>query len=93
MANFFSSTDVGNSGAYAALSTPSATIPFLPDQTNIRASGGNDIFVSFDGVSDHAKILASNPSGQYFVGKRSKVWVRKAAGAGSTLVDVTAETV
>lgn len=94
MANSYVSQDVGTTGNYSAANAPSVTIPFVPDQTHVRASGSNDVFISFDGVTDHGKLLASDAIGRYFIGKRSKVWARSATvGAGTAKIDVSAETV
>lgn len=83
--------DVSGTAAYPG--TPQVVVPFEPIQIAVVNQGpnsGDDIFLSFDGVTDHAQIFGGD--GVTFFQRVKKVWLRRGAvGTPPTNVQVIAE--
>lgn len=76
--------------AYPAAASPQVTCPFEPRRVllhNMDSTTAHEMYVSFDGVNDHACVLgASTLVLKYQHGM--KVWLRSPAVTGSTAAHV-----
>lgn len=83
--------EVDVSGTAAYPSTPQVVIPFEPTQIGVvNEDGSDDVYVSFDGVSDHAHVFGGD--GVTVFQRVKQVWLRRgAAGTPPTTVAVIAE--
>jgi hypothetical protein len=77
-------------------STPQFTIPFQP-RTIIVSNDDttNDVYVSFDGVNDHAHLAPNTPTAaiRFERAPYLKVWIREGGttSGGTTKIQVIAE--
>lgn len=68
--------------AYAAASAPNMDFGFEPDQLVFRSDSGN-FFFSFDGVTDHGQVRATDTYPLVIWSKQKKIWVRQSGGAAA----------
>lgn len=76
---------------------PSVAFAFEPDSilcVNRSAAAADIVYISFDGITDHALLVPGTVPSLEFQAKRPNVWLRRDAGAANpTSVSVMANTV
>lgn len=76
--------------------TPQVSLEFEPDQYtfyDVSSTTGEDVYVSFDGSTNHGRLRAGTPlAALNWETKCKKVWFKQVTAGGAISVDVMAGT-
>ena len=78
--------------AFAAVTAPDITIPFVPTSVLViieDTTAANTVEVSFDSSATHGKLIPGTVTGLRFENGRTRIWLKRAAG--TPVVRVVAE--